>query len=243
MHGAGNLQRVRRGHGRPTRARLGRRHLHRASNLQALWNHSRSPGGTHPRRVDRCRTGFVQQGRNGNDHMHGLRRADDANHPHNGAHPRRHGHRTGALSELRNGHPSEYAGKAGAALHRVRRAHQFHRDPADRRSRLPRRSRRRARSSPTIRRHATPTALTAASPPSPTCRSGHAGRQSVRAARQQGQRLQLHRLCRLHGKRWGPSNSRDDYITLWGTLNGLETYTTIFGASVTIPSFVALYIG
>lgn len=40
-----------------------------------------------------------------------------------------------------------------------------------------------------------------------------------------------------------PRILEDDYITLWGTLNGLETYTTIFGASVTIPSFVALYVG
>lgn len=39
-----------------------------------------------------------------------------------------------------------------------------------------------------------------------------------------------------------PRILEDDNITLWGTLNGLETYTTIFGASVTIPSFVALYI-
>lgn len=39
-----------------------------------------------------------------------------------------------------------------------------------------------------------------------------------------------------------PRILEDDNITLWGTLNGLETYTTIFGASVTIPSFVAIYI-
>lgn len=43
-------------------------------------------------------------------------------------------------------------------------------------------------------------------------------------------------------KEGAPRILEDDNITLWGTLSGLETYTTIFGASVTIPSFTALYV-
>ncbi len=39
-----------------------------------------------------------------------------------------------------------------------------------------------------------------------------------------------------------PRILEDDVVTLWGSLNGLMTYETIFGASVTIPSFVALYV-